>query len=93
MRLIHLFVDTLKARKTEIGFFYQKIKEENQWSKRSGVLCASMAKYTFCNYYGASCCSSFCIIILWMVFSKGRRFDPFNESHWHWDRIVFPFSL
>ncbi|BAB06244.1 BH2525 [Halalkalibacterium halodurans C-125] len=35
MRLIHLFVDTLKARKTEIGFFYQKIKEENQWSKRS----------------------------------------------------------
>ncbi|MED3647023.1 hypothetical protein P4475_09385 [Halalkalibacterium halodurans] len=32
---MHAFVDTLKARKTEIGFFYQKIKEENQWSKRS----------------------------------------------------------
>ncbi|BAB06236.1 BH2517 [Halalkalibacterium halodurans C-125] len=35
MKIVHTFVDTLKARKSEIAFFYQKIKEENQWSKRS----------------------------------------------------------
>ncbi|WP_062050946.1 hypothetical protein [Bacillus sp. JCM 19034] len=35
MKIVRIFIETLKDRKTEVTFFYKKIKEEEKWGKRS----------------------------------------------------------